>query len=174
MTVPGTLPVALIAGLGLASSLALKEHAQRMERCAAIEDALRALEPLGTVPNGDAESTAAHTLNFSLPSVDSEAAIVALKDLVAISNGSACISQSYEPPQGRDQTPNPFSPSQTRTVTVWRVVSGFDEDEVFGRVGELNGLAGDGGDGVQAGGVGFGDDEEPVVACGEEGGKAIE
>jgi len=29
--------------------------------------------------------------------VDSEAAIVALKDLVAVSNGSACTSQSYEP-----------------------------------------------------------------------------
>jgi cysteine desulfurase len=94
----GTLPVALIAGLGLASSLALKEHAQRMQRCAAIKDeALRVLEPLGIVPNGDAERTAAHTLNFSLPGVDSEAAIVALKDLVAISNGSACTSQSYEP-----------------------------------------------------------------------------
>jgi cysteine desulfurase len=36
-------------------------------------------------------------MNFTVPGVDSEAAIVALKDLVAISNGSACTSQSYEP-----------------------------------------------------------------------------
>ncbi|MEV0155996.1 cysteine desulfurase DndA [Micromonospora sp. NPDC050686] len=95
---PGTLPVALVAGLGLASSLALSEHEQRRKRCAAIKaEALRVLEPLGIVLNGDPERTAAHTLNFSIPGVDSEATIVALKDLVAISNGSACTSQSYEP-----------------------------------------------------------------------------
>ena len=47
--------------------------------------------------NGDPDRTIASTLNFSIPGVDSEAAIVALKDVVAISNGSACTSQSYEP-----------------------------------------------------------------------------
>jgi cysteine desulfurase len=95
---PGTLPVALIAGLGLASSLALKEHDGRTQQCEAIKAlALAALAPLGIVMNGDAERVVAHTLNFSVPGVDSEAAIVALKDVVAISNGSACTSQSYEP-----------------------------------------------------------------------------
>jgi len=95
---PGTLPVALIAGLGLASELALKEHARRAERAAAIKrDALAALTPLGILLNGDASRTVPHTLNFSLPGVDAEAAIVALKDVVAVSNGSACTSQSYEP-----------------------------------------------------------------------------
>ena len=95
---PGTLPVPLIAGFGLAASLALKEHADRACVCrAARADALAALEPLGIVFNGDPERMSHHTLNFSVPGVDSEAAIVALKDIAAFSNGSACTSQSYEP-----------------------------------------------------------------------------
>lgn len=95
---PGTLPVALIAGLGLASALALKEHDDRRAQCEAVrKQALIALAPLGIVLNGDADRSISHTLNFSVPGVDSEAAIVALKDIAAISNGSACTSQSYEP-----------------------------------------------------------------------------
>ena len=41
-------------------------------------------------------------LSLSFPGLDSEAVMVTLKDLVAISNGSACTSQRYEPgaPQG--------------------------------------------------------------------------
>ncbi len=38
-----------------------------------------------------------HVLNLAFPGIDSEALIVALKDLVAISNGSACTSCSYTP-----------------------------------------------------------------------------
>jgi cysteine desulfurase len=95
---PGTLPVALIAGLGTAAELALREHAERTRSCAAIQTAaLAALKPLGIIINGDPDRLAPHTLNFSVPGVDSEAAIVALKDIVAISNGSACTSQTYEP-----------------------------------------------------------------------------
>ncbi|WP_114423340.1 cysteine desulfurase DndA [Nocardioides houyundeii] len=95
---PGTLPVALIAGLGLASTIALEESEQNAERAAAIkEELLAALLPLGAELNGDPERTVATTLNVSIPGVDSEAAIVALKDVVALSNGSACTSQSYEP-----------------------------------------------------------------------------
>jgi cysteine desulfurase len=95
---PGTLPVALIAGLGIAADLALREHAERAHSCAAIQNAaLAALRPLGIILNGDPERLVPHTLNFSIPGVDSEAAIVALKDIAAISNGAACTSQTYEP-----------------------------------------------------------------------------
>ncbi|OBJ37419.1 cysteine desulfurase DndA [Mycolicibacterium mucogenicum] len=95
---PGTLPVALIAGLGLASELALKEHVDRAERTSDIKQkALASLARLGIQLNGDASRTVPHTLNFSVPGVDAEAAIVALKDVVAVSNGSACTSQKYEP-----------------------------------------------------------------------------
>lgn len=95
---PGTLPVALIAGMGTAADLALHEHVERTHLCAAIQAAaLAALRPLGIAINGDPDRLASHTLNFSVPGVDSEAAIVALKDIAAISNGSACTSQIYEP-----------------------------------------------------------------------------
>jgi cysteine desulfurase len=95
---PGTLPVAAIAGLGLAASLALDEHASRDKHCRATQlAAVQAFAQLGAVFNGDLERTVSHTLNLSVPGVDSEAAIVALKDVAAISNGSACTSQSYEP-----------------------------------------------------------------------------
>lgn len=95
---PGTLPVPLIAGLGTASALALDEADQRAATAAAIKEQLiEALRPLGAVLNGDPDRTVATTLNVSIPGVDSEAAIVALKDVVAVSNGSACTSQSYEP-----------------------------------------------------------------------------
>lgn len=95
---PGTLPVPLVAGLGLAASLALQEaDARRAIESRIKTELLEALLPLGAIVNGDPERTVPTTLNFSIPGVDSEAAIVALKDVAAISNGSACTSQSYEP-----------------------------------------------------------------------------
>jgi cysteine desulfurase len=95
---PGTLPVALIAGLGMASALALAEVDKRTRACEQIKmEVLGALAPLGAELNGDPDRTIANTINVSIPGVDSEAAIVALKDLVALSNGSACTSQRYEP-----------------------------------------------------------------------------
>jgi cysteine desulfurase len=47
--------------------------------------------------NGDEERTVPHTVNLSVPGMDSEAVMLATKDLIAISNGSACTSQRYEP-----------------------------------------------------------------------------
>lgn len=95
---PGTLAVPLIAGLGTAAALAARDYQLRATRVAEIRlGALRAFEGLVPHYNGDQTRTLVHTLNLSVPGVDSEAAIVALKDVVAISNGSACTSQSYEP-----------------------------------------------------------------------------
>lgn len=95
---PGTLPVPLIAGLGTASTIALNEAASRLQKAAELkEELLGVLVPLGAELNGDPDRMLATTLNLSIPGVDSEAAIVALKDVAAISNGSACTSQSYEP-----------------------------------------------------------------------------
>jgi cysteine desulfurase len=95
---PGTLPVPLIAGFGLACKLAVEEADCRRERCRGYRrEVLAALEPLGFVQNGDEERCMPHVLNLSFPGVDSEALMVALKGMVAISNGSACTSSSYEP-----------------------------------------------------------------------------
>lgn len=95
---PGTLPVPLIVGFGLAAELAGKNAAERQTRCAIIRAAaLTTLEPLGIHMHTDINDTLPHVLNFSVEGIDSEALMVALKDIAAISNGSACTSQSYEP-----------------------------------------------------------------------------
>ena len=95
---PGTLPVPLIVGLGVAAEMAIKFHNQRLERCRALrKEALAALEPLGIRMHSDPDRTLPHVLNFSVPEVDSEAVMVALKDVAAVSNGSACTSQNYTP-----------------------------------------------------------------------------
>ena len=95
---PGTLPVHLIVGLGLAGELGAKEAGARKVACLAFrEELLEGLAPLAPVIHGDPERTVAHTVNLSFPGLDGEAVIVAVKDLVAISNGSACTSQSYTP-----------------------------------------------------------------------------
>ncbi len=95
---PGTLPVPLIVGFGLAAEMALKNHENRRVRCLELrEQALNALNPLGIRLHGDPRQTLPHVLNFSVEGIDSEALMVALKDIAAISNGSACTSQTYEP-----------------------------------------------------------------------------
>lgn len=95
---PGTLPVALIVGLGLASELAMKHAEKRNKKC--LEYRRRVLATLGALSpvfNGDPELTLPHVINIAFPGVDSEALMVALKDHIAISNGSACTSQRYKP-----------------------------------------------------------------------------
>ena len=95
---PGTLPVPLLVGFGLAAELATKNVEKWKARCAAIrQDALAALQPLGIRFHGSPDLALPHVLNFSVEGIDSEALMVALKDMVAVSNGSACTSQSYEP-----------------------------------------------------------------------------
>lgn len=95
---PGTLPVPLIVGFGMAAKLALKNANQRRQRCEAIrQEALAVLELVGAHVHGDQTITLPHVLNFSVNGIDSEALIVALKDIASFSNGSACTSQSYEP-----------------------------------------------------------------------------
>ena len=95
---PGTLPVALITGLGKAAELALKNVNQRTAKCKSFrQQALNAIVPLDPVFNGDQNCTLPHVLNISFIGLDSEAVIVALKNHIAISNGSACTSQSYDP-----------------------------------------------------------------------------
>jgi cysteine desulfurase len=95
---PGTLPVPLIVGLGVAAALALRDHGKRNKRNLVIrEKAIAELGDLGAVVNGDARHCIASTINVSLPGLNSEAAMVALKDVISISNGSACTSNSYQP-----------------------------------------------------------------------------
>ncbi len=95
---PGTLPVHLIVGLGLAAKLSEEQHDSRTLICSKLrEQALNALEPLGALINGDQTRLLPHVLNLSFPGLDSEAVMLALKGVIACSNGSACTSASYQP-----------------------------------------------------------------------------
>lgn len=93
---PGTLPVPLIGGFGLACEIAAKE-AQGWVTTAAAKKAklLEALSELGAIENGT--NTSPFVLNFSVPGINSEAAMVNFKGIVAVSNGSACTASSYKP-----------------------------------------------------------------------------
>jgi cysteine desulfurase len=95
---PGTLPVPLVVGLGKAAALALREHSTRRAACLAYRrQLLDEISPLGRELNGDQDRCQPHVLNVSLLGLDSEAAMVALKDVAALSNGSACTSAEYKP-----------------------------------------------------------------------------
>ena len=95
---PGTLPVPLIIGFGVAAERAMADHKVRRLRCQAIRNtALEALNKLDVRFHGTPARVLPHVINFSVPGIDSEAIMIALKDVVACSNGSACTSQSYEP-----------------------------------------------------------------------------
>lgn len=95
---PGTLPVHLVAGLGLAAELAHQNYAQRNESCQNFRQMMfDFLLPLNPVINGDLEYSLPNVVNLSFVGVDSEALMLALKDEIAISNGSACTSHDYQP-----------------------------------------------------------------------------
>jgi cysteine desulfurase len=95
---PGTLPIALIVALGLTAQIAVRDHDKRQRAIRQFrEKALTALAPLEPRLTGDQTRVMDHVLNLAFPGLDSEALMVALKDLIAISNGSACTSSNYTP-----------------------------------------------------------------------------
>ena len=125
----GTLPVPLVAGLGVAAQLARDNHSRRRDACLAYrQDVITTFQQLDAEFNGDLERTVAHTINVSIPGLDSEAVMLALKGAAAISNGSACTSHSYTPshvltamnlPPGRIQGALRISWSHLTPTTNW-------------------------------------------------------
>ncbi|SVC31428.1 uncharacterized protein METZ01_LOCUS284282 [marine metagenome] len=95
---PGTLPVALIVGLGKSAEVAERDEEKRKITCKKIKtEALSALKKLNPKITGDESLMMDHVLSLAIPGLDSEALMVGLKDLIAISNGSACTSASSAP-----------------------------------------------------------------------------
>lgn len=93
---PGTLPVHLIVAFGEACAVALRDQNQRSEKVNAFRQQLMdELAPLAPVYHGDPARMMPNVVNVSIPGLNSEAAMVGLKDLIAISNGSACTSANY-------------------------------------------------------------------------------
>ncbi len=91
---PGTENTPYIAGLGKACELAEKELPMRMKRLQGLRDMLFGLLsaelPGVKINGGGAEKRLPNTLNISIPGVDGNLLVEALKDSVAISAGSAC------------------------------------------------------------------------------------
>jgi cysteine desulfurase len=97
----GTLNVPAIVGFGEAARIAQSEWEKDRDHAARMRDRLYAQLTLGVdevILNGPA-LCARHpgNLNVSFAYVESEALMLALKDVVAVSSGSACTSASLEP-----------------------------------------------------------------------------
>lgn len=93
---PGTLPVHLVAGFGMAAALAKRDHDKRLKAVTAFRaELLKGIAQLEPAIHGDQQKMLPSVLNLSIPGVNSEAVMVGIKDLIAISNGSACTSASY-------------------------------------------------------------------------------
>ncbi len=95
----GTLPTALIVGLGKAAEIAASEMQEEQARLLSLRtrmyDKLHA-ELDEIYLNGDLENRISGNLNISFAYVEGESLMMAVRDL-AVSSGSACTSASLEP-----------------------------------------------------------------------------
>jgi cysteine desulfurase len=95
---PGTAPVPLIAGLNEAICERKSLHQTWLADTLQFrEDLLHLVAEFDGTINGSETDSAPHILNVSFPGIDSEALVVALRDVAAIATGSACTSSSYTP-----------------------------------------------------------------------------
>lgn len=97
---PGTIPVALVAGLGKACEIAESECMQRRDinqRIKAMLLEILTKSGLEYAINGAQEYCVSTTLNLSIKGVSSEALMLSTKQFCGVSNGSACNSNSYAP-----------------------------------------------------------------------------
>ena len=97
---PGTIPVALVAGMGEACRIAKSEFTKNELINKEIKEKLLGLLKESGVKyeiNGDQKFCVDNTLNICFNGVSSEALMILTKQYCAISNGSACTSKSYDP-----------------------------------------------------------------------------
>ncbi|WP_408069458.1 cysteine desulfurase family protein [Butyrivibrio sp. JL13D10] len=97
---PGTIPVALVAGLGKACEIAAAEYKKNYTHCLEIKNAVRGLieeSGINYEYNGNQEYCMPNTINVSFQGVESEALMLSSKQYCGISNGSACTSNDYSP-----------------------------------------------------------------------------
>ncbi len=95
---PGTIPVALVAGLGKACEIAEKEYEDNTKHNRELKELLFELlkkSGLDYSLNGDQKYCVDSTVNLCINGVSSEALMLASKQYCGISNGSACNSNSY-------------------------------------------------------------------------------
>lgn len=97
---PGTIPVALVAGLGKACEIAMKNYEKNLESYVEKKQLVLSLiagSGLDISINGDQDYCMPNTVNISINGVESEALMLSSKQYCGISNGSACTSHDYSP-----------------------------------------------------------------------------
>lgn len=88
---PGTLPVPLIAGFGLAAQLAATELDQRREHCLMIRKTVLAwAQSVDGKIHGEQKATMPHVVNLSIPGFTADELIERFHGLIAVSDGAAC------------------------------------------------------------------------------------
>ena len=97
---PGTVPLPLCVGLGVACQLAMSEREGEAERLLALRSRLLdALSSAGLAfaVNGSLKHRLSGNLNLSFPGVDAEALLMTVRGTLALSSGSACTAAALEP-----------------------------------------------------------------------------
>ena len=97
---PGTVATALIVGFGKACEIANTEHKSYTKKYLENKDIILKIlaeSGLDYSINGELEYSMPNTLNVSFKGVNSEALMLATRQLCSVSNGSACNSSSYKP-----------------------------------------------------------------------------
>ncbi|MDA0834166.1 MAG: aminotransferase class V-fold PLP-dependent enzyme [Planctomycetota bacterium] len=90
---PGTLPVPLISGFGLAAELSAAEADARRVACQNIrEQIIAGLSPLQPIYHGDEAVSLPHVISVSFSGIDADEVIELLTGVAAVSTGSACTS----------------------------------------------------------------------------------
>ena len=97
---PGTIPVALVAGLGKACEISMAEYQEANTHSREIKEHIIGIIKSSGISYkiiGDQNSCIPSTLNVCFPGISAEALMLATKQYCGISNGSACNSNSYSP-----------------------------------------------------------------------------
>lgn len=93
---PGTLPTPLIAGLGKALQISIRDRENRLTEMTTFRSKfLEELKEYNYEINGNSDHCLPHVLNVTINDWDSEAFMLQNKERWAMSNGSACTSNSY-------------------------------------------------------------------------------
>ncbi len=116
---PGTQPVHQIVGFGAAAQLASGNSEANRARTVQLRNQLldRLSADFEVAVVGDGDYSLPHILSLSFRDIDAEALMLAARNNVAISNGSACTSSSYEP--SHVLTAMGFTEQESATVTRW-------------------------------------------------------
>ena len=97
---PGTIPTALIAGLGEACRIAGKEYADNLKKYEETKELIYQLLDRSGISfsvNGERKFCIPNTLNIRIEGMNSVALIQQCKPFCGISNGSACNTMSHKP-----------------------------------------------------------------------------